>query len=220
MPAAQDNMFTFSIQKVRIMMFRLISSNGVSPSNLAASKQLAPVFTSAQIEHGVWLLSGDRARLHLSEPDARSVLRYMELRVCQRGELLMHERNTGARSQEMMLVLSGCATVERQVAGRFAPAIVAQIQEGDFLGEMSLLEDATNSAKCRAISDLEVAILSSSQLLKLVNDHPSVGVKLLLAVAQRMAERLRLGAQKLFLYEQMLVAADAREQPGAVAAQA
>lgn len=201
-------------------MFRLIYRNGVAPSQFASSKQRSSVFSAAQIEHGVQLLSGSRARLRLDESDARSVLRYMELREYSQGELLIHEPESGAQHEEMMLVLRGCATVERQVPGRTSPAIVAQIQEGDFLGEMTLLGGDSRSATCRAIGDLEVAILSSSQLLRLINDHPKVGAKLLLAVAQRMAERLRLGTHKVFLYEQMLAAADARMQDSIAAVQA
>jgi CRP/FNR family transcriptional regulator, cyclic AMP receptor protein len=165
-------------------------------------------FSPQQAERASALLTANRACLGLAQSDALTVVAHMSRQVFVDGMVLIRENERGDSSAHMMLVMRGAVVVEQQCHGRGDPLIIARLEEGDFIGEMSIIDGAPRSATCRADGDLEVATLSREQLLRLVAKHPAIAAKLLLAVAQRMAERLRQTAQKLFLYEQLVSAAN------------
>lgn len=178
------------------------------PSPLSYPRDPMYDFSPEQNDRAATLLTSGRACLGLSMTDAITVVAHMSRQVYVDGMVLIRESERGDASAHMMLVMQGAVVVEQQRHGRADPLIVAQLEQGDFLGEMSIIDGAPRSATCRAVGDLEVATLSREQLLRLVAKHPAVAAKLLLAVAQRMAERLRQNAQKLFLYEQLVNAAN------------
>ena len=74
---------------------------------------------------------------------------------------------------------------------------------GSLIGEMSLLDGAPRSASCVAHTDLLAAELRRDAFLQLIHDQPEVGVRLLLAIAKRMADHLRDATRKLKLMATM-----------------
>jgi CRP/FNR family transcriptional regulator, cyclic AMP receptor protein len=103
----------------------------------------------------------------------------------------------------MFLLLSGDVTIENIVVSRSDPIVVSVLGPGSLVGEMGLLDGAPRSASCVAATEVTAAVLTRDALSCLIRDDPAVGAKLLIAISQRLAARLREGGQKLLAYTQL-----------------
>ena len=65
---------------------------------------------------------------------------------------------------------------------------IAEVDAGEFVGELGLLLDRAHSATATAATSVEVLVLSQAALREAVNEVPGLGWKLLQTVAHRMAE--------------------------------
>ncbi|MDH5539649.1 MAG: cyclic nucleotide-binding domain-containing protein, partial [Rhizobacter sp.] len=72
------------------------------------------------------------------------------------------------------------------------------------IGEMGLLDGAPRSASCVATSRIEAAVLSRGALDQLIEQHPEVGAKLMVALSQRLGDRLRATGQQLGMYVHLM----------------
>jgi CRP/FNR family cyclic AMP-dependent transcriptional regulator len=64
-------------------------------------------------------------------------------------------------------------------------------EEGVYFGEMALLENETRSATVTALTDCSLLELHQKDFLDLIERHPTMGVKLLLRLAQVLSRHLR-----------------------------
>ena len=64
--------------------------------------------------------------------------------------------------------------------------ILAMLNEGDFFGEMSLLDGESRSANVIALEKTEVLTLDRRDFLDVVNDYPQIAVMLLKELAGRL----------------------------------
>lgn len=69
--------------------------------------------------------------------------------------------------------------------------ILAELQSGDFFGELALLGDSPRSATAVAKTSCRMLCFFQSDLLDLVSRKPQTGVKILLCLATTIGERLR-----------------------------
>ncbi len=98
-------------------------------------------------------------------------------------EYLAYEGEAG---QEAMIILAGKATVRR--GGRK----IAAVSTGSIIGEMSLLTDLPRNATVRADTFVTALVMNSAQFVRLIDEHPRVGVKILRTVAWRLARQSRI----------------------------
>jgi CRP/FNR family transcriptional regulator, cyclic AMP receptor protein len=93
----------------------------------------------------------------------------------------------GTPGQAFYLILTGKVEILRDTnsLGAFGP--------GDFFGEMSLLDQAPRSATIRAIDHTTCLMLSSWDFKALLEQHPSIAVKLL----EVLSRRLRVADERL-----------------------
>lgn len=75
--------------------------------------------------------------------------------------------------------------------------------EGSLIGELGLLDGVARSADCIALTDLQVGVLYRSDFVRLLEEDPRLGNRLLLAIATRTAARLREITTKFRLFAQM-----------------
>ena len=113
----------------------------------------------------------------------------------QPGQLLIEE---GEVSDWMLLLLRGTVDVGKRKAGLEADrqepgetTRLAVLKEGAVLGEMSMLDGEPRYASCRALSEVEAAVLTRAAVGRLITAHPAVGAKLLVKLTQLLAQRLR-----------------------------
>ncbi len=148
-------------------------------------------------ERAAVLLQGFRAFVQLDAQDARTVVSYLREMSFGRGELLFQAGDSHA-SAYLLLVLDGEVAVD---TGDSVP--IAVLGAGSVLGEMALLDGAPRSATCTAMSHVQAAGLAQRGLERLIDEHPRVAAKLMVVLAQHMAERLRALDDQLRLYAQI-----------------
>ena len=92
--------------------------------------------------------------------------------------------------EQCFFVLEGSVKVTRlSKDGR--EVILAMLNEGDFFGEMSLLDGESRSANVIALEKTEVLTLDRRDFLDVVNDYPQIAVMLLKELAGRLRKRDR-----------------------------
>lgn len=110
----------------------------------------------------------------------------MKPRTFRKGQVLFREGDPG---DEMFLILSGrvAVTVKPEQGGEIT---LSEISAGNFLGEMSIIEQAPRSATCRALTDCELLTLHADDFLDLIASRPRAAAAVLRRMAAITAERL------------------------------
>jgi CRP-like cAMP-binding protein len=171
--------------------------------------QVPPSMDSIDPESGSELaaqqLTAPKALSQLSIEEARMVVRYMEPAHFAEDVCFIREGDA-ADTGFMALVIHGEVIVENITVSRTAPVTIAVLGPGSLVGEIGLLDSGPRSASCTAGAELFCAILTRDALKRLIEENPTVGAKFLLAVAARIAERLRNTARKLRMYANLATA--------------
>ncbi len=97
------------------------------------------------------------------------------------GDHILHP---GTAGDEAFVIIEGKASVRRN--GRK----IAELSNGDVAGEMSLITDLPRNAGVRADTFVPAIRVTRDDLSALMNDHPTVAVKLLRTVATRLVEAI------------------------------
>jgi CRP/FNR family transcriptional regulator, cyclic AMP receptor protein len=117
-------------------------------------------------------------------------LRKIELIVHERtfmpDEVIFHERQPGTG---MYFVKKGLIRLTKTMSGERVK--IAELGEGEFFGEMSLLEEYPRSAQATAVVKTEALGIFRPDLLDLIKRHPKLGSKILMKLSKRLANRLR-----------------------------
>jgi CRP-like cAMP-binding protein len=71
------------------------------------------------------------------------------------------------------------------------PILLAELEAGDFFGEMALLGDTSRSATAVADGSVELIGFFHPDLLEIINLHPHTGAKISFGLAKTLADRLR-----------------------------
>ena len=114
-----------------------------------------------------------------SKSDLKIVARHAETIEVESGRIIVREGDDG---DALFVLLSGTASVER--AGRQ----VATLEQGEYFGELALLDPATRAATVTATSDAELAVLGLRMFRVLLRELPTLGAKLLGDLAARVRE--------------------------------
>lgn len=138
----------------------------------------------------------------LTLADAMRVVAYMRPKRIKTGTVFIKEGET-RQNDYMLLVLEGDIAVENELPGLRESMVVNIMGPGSLIGEMGVLDGAPRSATCTATTDVAVAVLSRTALMRLLKDEPRVGSRLLLAISKRMADHLRETTRKLKTFAQM-----------------
>jgi CRP-like cAMP-binding protein len=96
-----------------------------------------------------------------------------------KGKVLVEEGRIGL---ELFLIVTGKAAVTRN--GKK----VANLGPGDYFGELALLDRRPRSATVTSETDMDVLVLSQRQFNGLLQSVPTIGRKMLSAMAGRLRE--------------------------------
>jgi CRP/FNR family transcriptional regulator len=125
------------------------------------------------------------ARVPLFEGLAPDELRWIgeaaQLRTFAEGECLFE---IGEPGRSLFIVTAG--TVQVLHPNRAMSFQLARIGPGEFIGEMSLLDDSPRSATAKAICEVEALVLDKSDFHRLVVARPDVALHLLGVMSRRM----------------------------------
>jgi hypothetical protein len=99
------------------------------------------------------------------------------------GEYIFQE---GERGSEMFIVQEGKVEILKKLGG--AERRLAMLEEGDFFGEMAILEDLPRSASARAATDCALLRIDSTTFDQMVRHHPEIPVRMLRKLSSRLRE--------------------------------
>ena len=102
--------------------------------------------------------------------------------VYQDGDVIVRQGETG---ECMHVIQSGRAEVLREKGGR--EIRLAILGEGDFFGEMAVIDPETRSATVRAMGEVRAITVDKKTFLHRVHEDPSLAFRIL----QKMSQRIR-----------------------------
>jgi len=123
----------------------------------------------------------------LTVKELKILERVVHIRTYEAAEAVFVETEPGAG---MYIIRTGRVDIllNQKTEGRL---ILAELEAGDFFGEMALLGDTSRSASAVARERSELIGFFHPDLIEIINIHPQVGAKITLGLAKTLAERLR-----------------------------
>jgi CRP/FNR family transcriptional regulator len=104
----------------------------------------------------------------------------LRVRRFRKGETIFHQGDPG---DALFIVASGSVKVVLPSDEGAEPAIVAVLGQGEFFGELALLDGAPHSATIVAIEPTETLVLHRDAFLTLIDDQPQLRRALLASLA-------------------------------------
>ena len=101
-------------------------------------------------------------------------------------EIIFYERQPGAG---MYIIKRGLIKLTKTVNEERVK--ISELKDGEFFGEMSLLDDYPRSAEATAVEKTEALGIFRPDLFDLIESNPKLGYKILLRLSKRLASRLR-----------------------------
>jgi CRP-like cAMP-binding protein len=123
----------------------------------------------------------------LTNKEFREIEKLIHERTFQPDEVIFKRQAPG---EAMYVILSG--KVEIVLGLRDGnKQVLAELSEGDFFGELSLLDQEARSATAVATDYSTLLVFSQTDLLSLLERNPELGNKILLNLARVISARLR-----------------------------
>lgn len=123
----------------------------------------------------------------LTPKELRILERAVHTRTYLAAETVFVEDEPGAG---MYVIRSGRIDIVLQYQSE-QPMILAELETGDFFGEMALLGDSARSATAVAREPSELIGFFHPDLLEIISLHPAMGAKISFGLARTLSERLR-----------------------------
>jgi CRP-like cAMP-binding protein len=99
-----------------------------------------------------------------------------------KGTLLFHEGDPG---REMFIIQKGKVQIRKKVGA--GEEVLAELGDGEFFGEMALLEGMHRSATVEVITDSKILVVNPETFETLLKNNHEIALKML----KKMAARLR-----------------------------
>ena len=107
------------------------------------------------------------------------------------GELVVRQDEMG---DCMFIVVQGSCRVVHHKGGHDIE--LATLREGDFFGELALVDEGPRSADVIAITEVALLKITQAVMAAVAGVYPTAAFKLLIAIGRIMVERLRLANQR------------------------
>lgn len=118
---------------------------------------------------------------------------FMQVYRAQAGQEIIREGEPG---DFMMIVVEGHVEVFKQDQWN-APRLIATIDEGKSIGEMSMIDGEPRFATCVATQPTLIAVLHRESLARIIVEQPMLGAKILMELVLMLSQRLRATSQRL-----------------------
>ena len=129
----------------------------------------------------------------LSDDAAHELLTLLKSRSVSAGTSLFR---AGELGDAMYLIQSGRVRIAVHDAdGR--EIVLAELAQGDFFGEMAIIDGKQRSADAAVIEDAQLSVLSRENFLRFINTNPGVALEMLSAVFQRLRHTDRMLQQRV-----------------------
>lgn len=130
---------------------------------------------------------------NFSPTEVRLLAQFMEVYQAEAGMEIIREGDGG---DFMLLVLEGRADVHKRDRWN-TPQLIAQVEPGRTLGEMSMIDGEPRFATCVAVDRVLVALLDRESLARIIIEQPLLGAKVLMELVLMLSQRLRATSERL-----------------------
>ena len=144
--------------------------------------------------HGLIMYSPLFENFNLAE--IRLMSHFMQMYRAEPGMEILREGEDG---DFMMLLIEGRIEVFKQDRWN-APRLIALLNAGQTVGEMSMIDGEPRFASCIAAERCVVAVLTRESLARIILEQPVLGAKVLMELVLMLSKRLRLTSAKLVNY--------------------
>jgi CRP/FNR family cyclic AMP-dependent transcriptional regulator len=127
----------------------------------------------------------------LSKRELASVQRILHQRNYEPGEVIFRQEEPG---MGMYIIHSGTVTIISEPEG----LLLSELSDGDFFGEMALLDESPRSATAIAKTSCRLFGFFQPELFGLIERDSRLGTKIVLRLARIMAARLRNANEQAF----------------------
>ncbi len=126
----------------------------------------------------------------LNRRELAIIEQFLHQREYQQGEYIFRQ---GERGLGMYIIQKGVVAVISEPGNHE----LSELKDGDFLGEISLLDDSFRSATVRAKTDCTVFGLFQPDLASLIDRDHRLGLKIIVRIARHVCQRLRQTNEKV-----------------------
>jgi CRP-like cAMP-binding protein len=130
----------------------------------------------------------------LTKRELEAIERILHKREYRQDEVIFREGEPGVG---MYIIESGRV----RIATETGKQTLAELAEGEFFGELALLDESPRSATAVAIQPCSILGFFQPDLFGLIERNPQLGVKIVLRLARSIGERLRRANEQLQKHE-------------------
>ena len=123
----------------------------------------------------------------LTHREIHNIARIAYQRYYHEGEVVIHEGDAAAG---MYTIVAGTVKVTKELSDGTV-IYLTTLEDGDFFGDVGLLDNSPRTATVTAIQDLKIVGFFRPELLHLMDSDPKLASKLTFKLAQILAARLR-----------------------------
>jgi CRP-like cAMP-binding protein len=129
----------------------------------------------------------------LTLKEIETASKYIQRQELKAGEILFNQWD---RAECVYFVEQGALEVLTK-CGPENYDVVATLNRGRSIGEMSLIDNFPRSATVQSKTDTQLALLTQSAFEKLMADHHELGIKIIKGLARLLAQNLRKTSSRL-----------------------
>lgn len=130
---------------------------------------------------------------NFSSAEVRLLAHFMEVYRAGAGVEVIREGESG---DFMLMILEGKVEVRKRDR-ESTPQLVATVDAGKTLGEMSMIDGEARFATCVAIEPAVLAVLDRENLARIIVEQPMLGAKILMELVLILSQRLRTTSERL-----------------------
>jgi CRP-like cAMP-binding protein len=130
---------------------------------------------------------------NFSPAEVRLLAHFMDVYQAPAGAEIIREGDTG---DFMLLLIEGKVEVLKRDRWN-TPQLIAVVEAGKSLGEMSMIDGEARFATCVAADRTVLAVLDRENLARIIVEQPMLGAKILMQMVLMLSQRLRLTSAQL-----------------------
>ncbi len=130
---------------------------------------------------------------NFSPNEVQLLAQFMEVYRAGAGAEIIREGDGG---DFMLMVLEGRIEVHKRDRWN-TPQVLASVEAGRTLGEMSMIDGEPRFATCVAAEPSLIAVLDRESLARIIVEQPLLGAKILMELVLMLSQRLRATSEKL-----------------------
>jgi CRP-like cAMP-binding protein len=118
----------------------------------------------------------------LNDSEMEEISKFAIHQTYRKDNMVLIEEEVGST---MFIILSGRVKISR-ISDDGREVILSILCEGDFFGEMAILDGQTRSANAVTLEDSELLLIRREDFLKMLHDYPQVSINLIKELAHRL----------------------------------